>query len=85
MGTKAGRDSRTQAPDALPGCTRRLDGIDLALHVQPGARRTALCGWHGDRLKVAVAAPATDGRANAAVIDLLAQALAVARREVTLV
>ena len=55
----------------------RLDDaqIRISLHVQPGARRTAIIGQHGDRLKIAVQARASDGRANAAVVELLAAAL----------
>ncbi len=49
--------------------------ISIALHVQPGARRTAIIGQHGDRLKIAVHARASDGQANAAVVELLANAL----------
>ena len=36
----------------------------LDLHVQPNAKRTEFAGLHGERLKVRVAAPAVDGRAN---------------------
>ena len=55
----------------------RLDDaqICIELHVQPGARRTAIIGQHGGRLKIAVQARASDGRANAAVVELLAAAL----------
>lgn len=52
----------------------------LSLHVQPGARRGEIVGTHGARLKVAVRAPAVDGRANDALLDLLADALALPRR-----
>jgi uncharacterized protein (TIGR00251 family) len=59
--------------------------MELLLHVQPGARRTGIMGEHGDRLKVAVGAPATDGRANEAVLALLADVAGVPLRAVQLV
>jgi hypothetical protein len=61
------------------------NGVELALHVQPGARRSGLVGQHGDRLKVTVSAPATDGRANAALIALLAEQLSLPRSALQLV
>ena len=64
----------------------RGDGtVVLRLHVQPGAARTAVVGAHGDALKVAVTAPADRGRANEAVLALLAEVLGVAVRDVALV
>ncbi|HEX4985812.1 MAG TPA: DUF167 domain-containing protein [Burkholderiales bacterium] len=45
----------------------------LALHVQPGAKRTGIAGLHGDRLKVRLAAPAVEGRANAELVAFLAE------------
>lgn len=50
-------------------------GVEIAVWVVPGSSRTAIRGMHGDRLKVTVAAPAEDGRANRAVADLLAATL----------
>lgn len=49
----------------------------LALRVQPGARRSALVGPHGERLKIAVQAPPADGRANDALLGYLAGCLDV--------
>jgi uncharacterized protein (TIGR00251 family) len=49
----------------------------LLLHVVPQAARSGTQGLHGDALKVRVAAPAVDGRANAAVLDWLAGQLGV--------
>jgi uncharacterized protein (TIGR00251 family) len=56
----------------------------LELHVQPGAKRTEVTGMHGERIKIRLAAPPTDGRANAALIEFLAEAFGVARRDVTI-
>jgi uncharacterized protein (TIGR00251 family) len=44
----------------------------VALHVQPNAAHTQIAGLHGGRLKVRVAAPATEGRANAALTEFMA-------------
>ncbi len=60
-------------------------GIRLRLRVQPGARKTAIVGEHGDALKLAVQAPPEDGRANDAVIELLAETLGLKRSAITLV
>ncbi len=43
----------------------------LILHIQPNARVTAVAGRHGDALKIKVAAPAVEDKANAALIDFL--------------
>lgn len=70
---------------------RREDGDDLLLmlHVQPGAKRTEVDGIHGEgagaRLKVRLAAPPVDGKANAELVRFLAAAFAVPLRGVTLV
>ena len=66
---------------------RRLaDGtLVLCVHAQPGAKRTEVAGLHGDALKIRVAAPALEDRANAALVDFIAERLGVARRDVTLV
>ena len=45
----------------------------LTLHIQPNARATAVAGRHGDALKLRIAAPAVDDKANAALIDFLHQ------------
>lgn len=57
----------------------------LRLRVSPGARRSELVGRHGDGWKVRVTAPPEDGRANDAVLALLASRLALPRRSVSIV
>lgn len=61
------------------------DGVRLRLRVAPGARRDGVVGVHGGALKLAVRAVAEKGRANDAVLRLLADALGVALQDVVLV
>jgi uncharacterized protein (TIGR00251 family) len=49
----------------------------LTLHVQPGARNSQLVGPHGDALKVKIAAPAMDNKANAALVEFLSVTLGI--------
>ena len=58
--------------------------ITLEVHAQPGAKRTDVVGIHGGCLKIRLAAPAIEGRANEALIAFLAQSFGVPRRNVTL-
>lgn len=58
--------------------------ITLTLHIQPGAKRTECAGMYGDALKIRLAAPPVDGKANAALIDYIAERLDCGRAAVTL-
>lgn len=60
------------------------DGAVLRLKVVPGASRDQLAGSYGDRLRVKVAAPPEKGKANAAVLSLLARRLGLPARELTI-
>jgi uncharacterized protein (TIGR00251 family) len=57
----------------------------LRLKVSPGAARTELAGRHGDAWKVRVSAAPERGRANDAVVRLLAERLHVPRASVSVV
>ena len=57
----------------------------LRLRVSPGASRSEVVGRHGDAWKVRVAAPAESGKANDAVVALLAGALDVPRARIEIV
>jgi len=57
----------------------------LSLRVAPGARRGGVVGRRGEVWKVRVAAPPEGGRANDALVRLLADTLAVPRRDVEIV
>ena len=65
--------------------TRVAEGWLLAIHAQPGAKKSEVAGIHGDALKIRVAAPPVEGRANAALVAFLAKALGVPRNSVTVV
>lgn len=57
----------------------------LSLQVRPGARKTEIAGLHGNALKIRLAAPPVDGKANAALVAFLAEELGVPRARVELV
>jgi len=60
-------------------------GTRLRLRVKPGARRNAIVGPHGGAVKVEVTAAAERGKANIAVLALLADALGLAGSSIDLV
>jgi uncharacterized protein (TIGR00251 family) len=60
------------------------DVVMLTLHVQPGAKRSEISGLHGDALKIRLAAPPIDGRANEALIKYISGLFEVPQRQVEL-
>ena len=56
----------------------------LTLHIQPGAKKTEVIGLHGDALKIRLAAPPVDGKANAALIEFVADRLGLSKSAVCL-
>ena len=60
------------------------DNITLVLHVQPGAKRSEIAGLHGDALKIRLAAPPIEGRANEALLRFIADCFNVPLRNVEL-
>jgi uncharacterized protein len=59
--------------------------ITVDILVQPRASRAKIGPMHDGRIKVAVTAPPVDGEANAAVIELFARRLGIARGSVEIV
>lgn len=61
---------------------REGEAIFLTLHVQPGAKRSEIAGLHGDALKIRLAAPAIEGRANEALLHFIAECFEVPQRNI---
>lgn len=59
--------------------------VELSLRVQPGASRSEAVGLYGARMRLRIAAPPSDNRANEELIRFLAREFGVTRREVELV
>ena len=57
----------------------------LKVKVAPGARTDEIVGWLGDTLKLRVSAPPEKGRANAAVVALLARVLSTRKDRIVIV
>jgi len=58
--------------------------VVVCVHVQPGAKRTEFAGRHGDAVKIRLAAPPVDGKANACLQAFLAEFLGVPKSAVSL-
>lgn len=58
--------------------------VEIEIRVQPRAGRTEVVGIHGRRIKIRIAAPPVDGKANTELIEFLAATFGVARSQVEL-
>lgn len=63
----------------------RNGGIVLLVKAQPGARRNGIVGTHAGALKVAVSAAPENGKATAAIVELLAEELDLPRSNIQLI
>ena len=61
------------------------DGATFAVRGQPNARKNAVVGEHAGAVKVAVTAPPEDGKANAAILEVLKDWLGVKRSQLELI
>ena len=61
------------------------DGVTTHVHAQPGAKRTEIAGLYGDSLKLRLASPPVDGKANECLIEYLAQRLGVKKGQVSII
>lgn len=69
------RAAHPQDATPPPFLKAHREGVLLAVHLQPRAKRDAIIGEHDGRLKIAVTSPPVEGRANEALIRLLAAEL----------
>jgi uncharacterized protein (TIGR00251 family) len=60
-------------------------GVVVSIKAVPGSSRTEIAGVLGEHLKVKLAAPPEDGRANRALVELLARACGVTRGDVDVI
>lgn len=70
----------------MSACVERVgEDVLLRIHAQPGAKQSAFAGQHGEALKIRLAAPAQEGKANRELSRFLAEAFAVPLSAVSLV
>ena len=71
---------------AQPACfSPHPEGVVFAVRAQPGARKTGFQGMVGDSAKLGVGAPPEDGKANEALIELIADLLRVRKSQIELI
>ncbi len=61
------------------------DGITINVRVVPRASKNEFTGLHGDSLRIRLQAPPVDGKANAALVKVLASRLGIPKRNVVIV
>ena len=74
----------TQLPPWLREENAKTDTYVLALYCQPGAKKTEVQGEHDGRLKIRLAAPPVEGKANDALILWLSKTLGLNRSAIEL-
>jgi hypothetical protein len=79
-------DDAARPGPGWPPCLKPLPGgvTQLDVSVSPNARRTEVQGWHDGALRVRLAAPPVDGKANACLVAWVAAELGCPRRSVRL-
>ena len=62
-----------------------VTGVKIKVHAKPRASRDAIGGEYNGALEVSVTAPPAEGKANAAIIKLLAKKLGVSKSSVEII
>lgn len=68
----------------LPFIQETTQGWQLLVKVQPGAKKTELAGLSEGLLRVRLAAPAVDNKANAALLEFMADKLGIRKNKIRL-
>lgn len=68
-------ESGEQSSRLSSAVVQTAEGVVIRVHVQPKARREQFIGMHGGRIKLTVIEPPEKGKANEAVVRLVAAAL----------
>ena len=76
MSAKSARQVSAAADASAP------EFASLSVRATPRAARNSIDGWQGECLKVHLQAPPVDGKANAALIGLLAETLGISRSRI---
>jgi uncharacterized protein len=69
----------------VPELEQTPEGVLLPVQAQPKARKNQIVGWHAGRLKVQVTQAPEKGKANQAILKLLAKSLGLKRSQIQLV
>lgn len=72
------------ADAALPFVTRTAEGWYLSVRVQPGAKKSELAGAAENMLRVRLAAPAVENKANQALLEFMAVLLGIKKNKIIL-
>jgi len=62
----------------------RLEMAIVHFHIVPNAKTEQVVGTHGDAIKIKLRAPAVDGKANAALLNFLAEQLEISKHAIVL-
>jgi len=71
-----------QAADFDMAVRKSENGISIDCWIQPKASKTAVSGIHGTSIKITVAAPPEDGKANAELCAFLSKTLGISKSSV---
>jgi len=69
----------------IPWLRQAGDDVVLTLHIQPGAKKSEVAGEHGEALKIRLAAPPVDGKANDCLVAFLAERLGLPKSRILLI